>query len=222
MDVSLSGSVNGLAAAEEINRICHIPTVILASHTSEEMLTKAIAAGAHGYLLKPHRAEELKATLVLALEQHHSAIRLFSKCQQLQTMVGTLSDAIVATDSDGQIRYLNSVAEVLTGWSSHDAVGRNVDEILSDRLRAVESSDGQQVALSQLRRALATRKPVGRERFYLRQRYGNRIPIEESAAPIVEAHEPVSAVSIFRNISDRLRRERAAELLTDRLAEQSA
>ena len=53
MDVYLAGAMNGLAAAEEINRKFHVPAVILASHTNEAMLAKAISAGAYGYLLKP-------------------------------------------------------------------------------------------------------------------------------------------------------------------------
>jgi diguanylate cyclase (GGDEF)-like protein/PAS domain S-box-containing protein len=48
-----------------------------------------------------------------------------------EATLNSLADAVLSTDLAGRITYLNSTAEVLTGWSRHAAIGRQVDEIFS-------------------------------------------------------------------------------------------
>ena len=215
MDIYLEGSVDGIVAAQEINRFLHIPVVFLTANSDAEMVVKARMTEPHGYLLKPYRIQELDATVRVALQQHQLGQELFSKHEWLRTVLASLSDGVIATDTDGRIRYLNGAAEVLTGWSLNEVNGKDVSEVFP-----IMALDGEPVRYSQVRKALSTLKPVGRERFILRTKNGINIPIEDSAAPILENGVATGAVSVFLSIGERLRREREAEEFKDRLEEQ--
>src|SRR5262249_61120960 len=52
-----------------------------------------------------------------------------------EAILSSLSDAIVAADSDGRIVFWNPGAERIFGFSAPDAVGRSLDIIIPERLR---------------------------------------------------------------------------------------
>jgi CHASE3 domain sensor protein len=47
----------------------------------------------------------------------------------LEVTLGSIGDAVIATDSGGKITFLNRVAESLTGWTSQQAVGRPLQQV---------------------------------------------------------------------------------------------
>ena len=51
-------------------------------------------------------------------------------------ILSTASDAIVAADKEGVITFWNPGAERIFGYASGDAVGRSLDIIIPERLRA--------------------------------------------------------------------------------------
>lgn len=50
-------------------------------------------------------------------------------------VLSTRSDAIVAADGDGIIRFWNRGAERIFGYSSHEAIGQSLDLIIPEGLR---------------------------------------------------------------------------------------
>lgn len=215
MDIYLKGSINGIAAAEHINRLWHIPVVFLTANSSEEWLARASAAESYGYLLKPYRTPELDATISLALKRHELAQELFAKHEWLRNMLEGLSDGIIAAGSDGRVSFLNSVAEDLTGWRAHEAIGKDISEVF-----VLATFTGEPVKTCQLKYALSTRKAVGRRRFMLRKRERDQVPIEDSASPIFEGGKLVGAVAVFSDITNRLRREQESEAQKLKLEEE--
>jgi CHASE3 domain sensor protein len=47
----------------------------------------------------------------------------------LQTTIGSIGDAVIATDAVGRVTFLNAVAELLTGWTQEESVRRPLEEI---------------------------------------------------------------------------------------------
>lgn len=217
MDIRLTGSMDGIAAAAEIRRRWSIPAVFLTANANDETVLRASEAHPYGYLVKPFRAKDLHATIQVALNQHRVASELFAEQTWFQVLLRGLSDGVVATDAAGRIRYMNAAGEHLTGWTLAQALGRPIDEVCPLR-----SLGGDLVESRPLRRALASAEPVGKERFLLRAgREANRlIPVEASAAPIVSAGKLLGAAAVFVDISEQLRRETAQEEEHHRLEEE--
>lgn len=53
-----------------------------------------------------------------------------------EAVLSTHSDAIIAADREGTIRFWNPGAERIFGYTSADAVGQSLDIIIPERLRA--------------------------------------------------------------------------------------
>jgi two-component system CheB/CheR fusion protein len=133
-----------------------------------------------------------------------SSVReLFAEGTWLRTILDSLSDGIIATDSQARIRYFNPVAEHWTGWSQSQAKGKPIREFYDLRTVAGES-----VEQSPLQKALATAAPVGKERFLLNSRDGQTMAIENAAAPILVKDQLEGAVAIVADIRERMRQER--------------
>ncbi len=70
MDITLSGELDGIAAATAIRGDLGIPVVFLTAHQDERTMERALLAGPYGYVLKPFTAIELKAVIEVALQKH--------------------------------------------------------------------------------------------------------------------------------------------------------
>jgi nitric oxide dioxygenase len=62
-----------------------------------------------------------------------------------RALLGTNSDAIIAADKDGVVRFWNPGAERIFGYTSEDAVGQSLDIIIPERLRKRHWDGYQQV-----------------------------------------------------------------------------
>ena len=62
-----------------------------------------------------------------------------------RALLGTRSDAIIAADKDGVVRFWNPGAKRIFGYTSEDAVGQSLDIIIPERLRKRHWDGYQQV-----------------------------------------------------------------------------
>lgn len=124
---------------------------------------------------------------------------LFEEKERMRLTLKAIGDAVVCTDAQGVITYLNPVAERLTGWQGFDAAGRNVDEVMGLR-----DEEGGAPQPSPLRLALERKKPVEPTRGVLQHRTsGESFDVEESASPITDRHGQVTgAVAVLRDVTE--------------------
>jgi PAS domain S-box-containing protein len=129
----------------------------------------------------------------------------------LQVTLASIGDAVITTDPQGNVRYLNDVAERLTGWSE-EAVGQPLDKVFQ-----IVNEDTRQPVENPAVKALKDGAIVGlANHTILIRKDGREIAIDDSAAPIKDEHGYVSGcVLIFRDVTERRNLEReAAERLT--------
>lgn len=128
----------------------------------------------------------------------------------------SIGDAVITTDTDGRVTYVNKVAEGLTGWLEQDALGQPLGNVF----QIIDESTGQPVE-SPAARALREGVVVGLANpTALVQKDGNKLPIDDSAAPIRDEDGNVSGcILIFRNVTAQrdLDREKNSQLLAARL-----
>jgi len=128
----------------------------------------------------------------------------------------SIGDAVVTTDIQGRVTYLNEVAESLTGWSHQDALGQPLErvfQIINEVTRAPVENPAT--------RALREGVVVGlANHTVLIRKDGGECPIDDSAAPIRNEDGYISGcVLIFRDVTAQrlVQRDKANQLLTARL-----
>jgi PAS domain S-box-containing protein len=129
----------------------------------------------------------------------------------LQLTLASIGDAVIVTDVQGRVRFLNAVAESLTGWQA--AAARNqplgsVFRIVNERTRQPVEDPAAKVLQSGAVIGLANHTT-------LLSKSGREIPIDDSAAPIRAADgELVGVVMIFRDITEQRQAQRARAWLS--------
>jgi len=122
----------------------------------------------------------------------------------LRVTLDSIADAVIATDGDGRVTFLNAVAQDLTGWTSAEAEGKPLDtvfQVFDERTREPLEN-----LVAKVRRA---GRIVGMPNdIVLIARDGTERPIDESAAPIRSADGQMKGVvTIFRAVTEQRRRD---------------
>jgi PAS domain S-box-containing protein len=158
--------------------------------------------------------------ITLLVEALHVSRRRVEVSEQWVTAVlNSIGDAVIATDSKGQVTFLNPVARKLTGWESEEAVGKSLKEIFR-----IVSEGAREPVEDPVARVIREDVAVGlANHTILIAKDGTERPIDDSGAPIKEKDGATSGVVlVFRDIAERQRLEhelkrRLAELAqTDR------
>jgi PAS domain S-box-containing protein len=126
----------------------------------------------------------------------------------LQTTLASIGDAVIATDAEARVTFMNPIAERLTGWKRGDAARLPVNQVF-----AVLHEDTLQRVDNPLERSLREGAATGlQSRSVLRTKEGGTIAIDDSAAPIRSRNGGViGGVIVFRDITARRQAERALE-----------
>src|ERR1700681_4953837 len=112
----------------------------------------------------------------------------------------SLAEAIIATDKDGRITFLNPAAEHLTGTAAAEALGKLLEDIVS----LVDETD-RRLLSDPVRQALTSGAPVNlsQRALLLSRNNGNERSIELSASPIRNsAQELIGAVVLLHDVTE--------------------
>jgi PAS domain S-box-containing protein len=116
------------------------------------------------------------------------------------TILRSIGDGVIATDKEGKILFLNSVAESLTGWSYEEARGQSLDIVFN-----IINENTRKKVDNPVSRVLETGNVVGlANHTLLINKEGKEIPIDDSGAPIKNEEGIVSGVVlVFRDTTER-------------------
>ncbi len=200
MDINLAGKMDGIEAAAQIRAQLNTPVIFLTAYADGNTVERVKAIEPHGYLLKPFEENELRAAIEVALYKHQMEKRLKESEQWLATTLSSIGDAVIATDSRGGVKFMNPVAEALTGWTQAQALGKQSSEIFNiinatTRLRCEDPVA--QVFEQRITVMLA-------DNTVLVTKTGQEIPIDDSAAPIRDDDgHIIGVVIVFRDVTER-------------------
>jgi diguanylate cyclase (GGDEF)-like protein/PAS domain S-box-containing protein len=186
-----------------------IPIMILNELEDEQQTWDAIQRGAQGCLSKGHFNSYLVPQSLRNIIQRKAVEEaLFVEKARALLTLNSISDAVISTDLQGNVDYLNNAAEQMTGWLLDDAMGLPIDEVM----RLVNHKTREIVpnpifkALEQDETKLLAPGTI------LIRRDGSEAAIEDSAAPIHDSAERLKgAVMVFHDMT-------AAQAMTEKMA----
>ena len=128
----------------------------------------------------------------------------------LQVTLTSIGDGVITCDPWGRVTFLNPVAQNLTGWELTEAQGQPIPTIFN-----VINEQTRQPAGDVVGRVLREKNIIGLQNHtVLVTRAGREIPIEDSAAPILDSEGIVAGVVlVFHDVTQR---RRAHEALVER------
>jgi diguanylate cyclase (GGDEF)-like protein/PAS domain S-box-containing protein len=155
---------------------------------------------------KHERIIGYEGTIADITERKKAETAVFQAKERAQVTLQSIGDAVITTDSEGRIDYMNPVAESLTGWENREAQGRLMGEVLT-----VVDESTREAGESPIMRCLREGQVLGlTQHTVLIARRGQEIAIQDSAAPIRDrAGNLIGAVMVFHDVSKERRLHRA-------------
>ena len=216
LDLALP-EVRDLSAIAALRRIApKVAIMILARAADQALARRAVEHGANDSVVTDQiDARSLVQLIAMMFERRASEEQKFVERERAEVTLNSIGDAVMTTDTDGNVTYLNAEAEALTGWTRAEAFARPLAEVFD----VTDGMTGQH-ALDPSRMAIEQRRKVRLKGSYiLVGRDGNETAIEHSAAPIQDRQgHIVGAVIVFRDVI--VSRERRLQML--HLAEHDA
>jgi diguanylate cyclase (GGDEF)-like protein/PAS domain S-box-containing protein len=124
---------------------------------------------------------------------------LFQEKELAQVTLHSIGDAVITTNEQGRVDYINAVAGILTGWSPAEARGRTLREVFN----VVDEATREQVA-NLASHALPDGEVVGLkiQSLLVRRGDGNEFTVEDRLSPICNRNgDVIGAVIVFHDVS---------------------
>ena len=154
-----------------------------------------------GNLLSASLLIAIFALLFRALAQRKRAQEGLEKSEKwFSTTLASIGDAVIATDMNGAVSFMNPVAESLTGWSLEDARGKSMDLVFD-----IVNKETRRPVENPVKKVFREGKVVGlADHTILLSKSGKEFDIEDSAAPItVDVGTSFGVVLVFRDITEK-------------------
>lgn len=196
--------------------------VVITSNDQPEHLDEVLEAGADDYIAKPVDIDLFDIRLTIA-EKRATLIRERAEVEEKLTLTGlelqhqrdwlevtvsSIGDAVISTDAEGFITFINAEGERLTGWTEEEALGSPVEEVF----KVVHEQTGDALD-NPVRTTLLVGASLPKPwRTVLLNRDGSKAPVDDNATQIRDQQgRCLGAVLIFRDITDRVLQEKALE-----------
>lgn len=129
--------------------------------------------------------------------------------ERLMVTLQSIGDGVITTDTKGNIVLLNRAAEEMTGWSSSEAKGRQMEEVFN-----IINDITRKKAKNPVSLVLASGKTVELPNHTsLLTKNKHEIVIADSAAPIKNINnETIGVVLVFRDMTEKTKLDNAVEV----------
>ncbi len=197
MDIHLRDQIDGITAAQEINKTYDVPVIFCTAYSNNDTLERAKISAPYGYILKPFDNRELEINIEIALYKHRAERALRETEQHLDTTLRNINDGVVATDRMGRVSIVNSVAENLVGVTASETQGMPIGQLLElkDFETGVHNVDLRSTVLEQ-------GEDLWNVRQYLVRRNGSEVPVEISANLIRDNETDTNAIGMVISLRD--------------------
>lgn len=119
--------------------------------------------------------------------------------ERLRVTLDSIGEGVVSTDAEGRVRFMNPVAEGLTGWNESHAIGRFLPEVFASK-HAVTGAWAPDVIAACL--ASGAAREIDDD-VVLTNRNGGEFGVSGTASPVLDANDGIiGAVLVFKDITN--------------------
>lgn len=138
-------------------------------------------------------------TIIDVTEENQAKRSLYLEKERLRVTLNSIGDAVIATDNNGLVTFMNTIAERMVGWRLRDAKGLKVERVMK-----LQDSNTKQELRNPLYLALKEQRIVSLVlNCEVVSKSGSCYAIEDSAAPIRnEKGEVIGGIMVFHDVSN--------------------
>ncbi|MGQ9609970.1 MAG: hybrid sensor histidine kinase/response regulator [bacterium] len=125
---------------------------------------------------------------------------LSAEKERLFVTLQSIGDGVIATDVDGKVTLMNKVAERLTGWSTEEAIGKQLEEIFH-----IINEKTREICENPVKKVIKDGEVVGlANNTVLISKDGTERIIADSGAPVRDKNgRIIGIILVFRDITER-------------------
>jgi len=182
-----------------------ISVIFVSAHAEAEFEFNSLSYGAVDFIGRPFNRAicRLRVQNHLLLQQQATALKrskqqIYAEKQRLLVTLNSIGDAVIATDVDACITFMNPIAEKMTGWRQKDAIGKPITDVMQLR-----DADTKQSCLNPVVLALREKRTVAMALNCELLRLGSKdaVAVEDSAAPIFDSDGAMlGAIMVFHDV----------------------
>jgi len=204
MDIQIQGDIDGIETASIIREEFDLPIVFLSANSDTTTIDRVKSAGPLAFLLKPFEDIEIQTTVEIALHRHKLGKELRANQTWLQTVLWSIGDAVIATDCQNQVVFMNPAAEMLTGFNADNAIGAPIKDVL----KLVDENTGRQFKHPTRKQLEDNDNHQFSRNFLLIDKSENQTLIENTISSMIDTQgRLIGSVSVFHAISQLKRAE---------------
>ncbi|MEN6573758.1 PAS domain S-box protein [Methanobacterium aggregans] len=202
MDIVLKGEGDGIDAVKEIRDNIDVPVIYLTAYSDESTLERAEVTEPYGFIIKPFEEKELHESIGKALYKHGIILKLKENGEWLDKKLENSRGAVVVTDAEGNITFMNKYAKFFTGFKLDKVSFKDFMEVLN-----LDITEGPEKPVQEL-----IKKSGMSSNSTLNGPDGSEIPIEYSISPIKDdSGEFVGATLVFQDITEKVEAEKSLQ-----------
>ena len=136
MDIQLTGTMDGIVAAQEIRTQYGLPVVFVSAFAADDVLARAKLIEPYGYILKPFSQRDLHTVIEMALYKYQADLKSRESTQHTQAILDNMIDGVITINAQGLIESFNKAACSIFGYEFQETVGQNVSMLMPSDIAA--------------------------------------------------------------------------------------
>jgi PAS domain S-box-containing protein len=201
MDIHLRDTIDGISAAMEIRSRKQIPVVFITAHSDVETLERVKKIEPYGFITKPFDEKDVYLAIELAFGKIEAESKFAKKEKWYSTILGSIGDGVIATNSDGHIVYMNNAAEIMTGFTISESIGKEIRDVF--KITNSPNEDGNAgVNVSFEFNTIEVSSFI--KKNILMSKTGLQRSVDYSVFSLDSSQKKTGGVLVFRDITERL------------------
>src|SRR5258708_21567457 len=126
LDINLRGSdMDGIELAKQIHEHYHIPFLFLTAFSDKSTLDRAKLTEPYGYIIKPFEEDDIRTAIEIAHYKYTKDLEVKNTGNRFAAALEKVDMAVIITDANHKVNFMNKSAEAVTGASRGDALGKD-------------------------------------------------------------------------------------------------